>query len=138
MKFCSNCGKEIDEKAIVCLGCGVALNPKETEEDTTKQKRGKGIASMVLGIVSILLALLILIGAQEAIYGEIIDSTAERIGFAFGYSMIIQLIPAIIGLCLAVSERSKFKNGFNTAGLWLTLSTMALCVITFIAVLVML
>jgi hypothetical protein len=26
--FCYNCGKEIDEKAVVCVGCGVAVNKK--------------------------------------------------------------------------------------------------------------
>lgn len=25
--FCSNCGKEIDDKAVVCIGCGCAVQP---------------------------------------------------------------------------------------------------------------
>jgi TM2 domain-containing membrane protein YozV len=28
--FCSNCGKEIDDKAVVCVGCGVATPKNAT------------------------------------------------------------------------------------------------------------
>lgn len=48
MKYCSNCGNELKENADVCIKCGKLL----------KQKNGKGIASLVLGIIAILWALL--------------------------------------------------------------------------------
>ncbi len=31
--FCENCGKEIDEKAFVCLGCGVKTNSVSSESE---------------------------------------------------------------------------------------------------------
>lgn len=30
-KFCQNCGKEIDEKAEVCVGCGVRVKNEQSE-----------------------------------------------------------------------------------------------------------
>jgi hypothetical protein len=29
--FCSNCGKEINDNAVVCIGCGCAVKPKNAE-----------------------------------------------------------------------------------------------------------
>lgn len=30
MKYCYNCGKEVLDEAIICVGCGVSLNNKKT------------------------------------------------------------------------------------------------------------
>ena len=30
MKFCQHCGKEIDEKAVVCIHCGQSVEPAQT------------------------------------------------------------------------------------------------------------
>lgn len=30
--FCTNCGKEIDDKAVVCIGCGVAVKKDQAGE----------------------------------------------------------------------------------------------------------
>lgn len=32
--FCSNCGKEIDDKAVVCLNCGCATNNTEKHKNS--------------------------------------------------------------------------------------------------------
>ena len=40
--FCSNCGKEIDEKAVVCVHCGCATN-----NYTSKGKKEKYIAVLL-------------------------------------------------------------------------------------------
>ncbi len=47
--FCSNCGEEINEKAIVCPKCGCATSnyvPK-TEEPKVEEKNGMAIAGFV-------------------------------------------------------------------------------------------
>ena len=139
-KFCSNCGKEVDEKAVVCVKCGVALVPDYNLVKENKPKKGKGIASMILGIVAIIYTF----SAFSALSLDITELLSEfdevyNSAFNFGYAIglvIIQLSCAITGICLACSERSKTKNGFNTAGFWLSLISIILCAILFALVLV--
>ena len=33
--YCWNCGKEIDDKAVVCVHCGVATEQKKKKEKST-------------------------------------------------------------------------------------------------------
>lgn len=119
--FCQNCGKKIDEKAVICIGCGCAVKRRGT--------KGKGIASMVLGIISVfysLMAFLTVIDGEITLYGYY--SIAERVGYVIGLSLI-QSVLATISICLAVSERKNNKNGFNTSGLWLSISSFILVAI---------
>lgn len=59
--FCSKCGKEIFDEAVVCPYCGCAINDqnKETVETATTQnpKKAKklGIAFIICGAVNVLL-----------------------------------------------------------------------------------
>ena len=49
-KFCSNCGKEVDEKAVVCVNCGVSLkNESINEVKGGKSKVAAGILGILLG-----------------------------------------------------------------------------------------
>lgn len=45
-KFCSNCGKEIDEKAYVCVNCGAKVNE---ENSNAKSKLVAGLLEIFLG-----------------------------------------------------------------------------------------
>lgn len=42
MKYCSNCGKEIDEKAVICVNCGVAQQPLQPAQSGTSDTGGAG------------------------------------------------------------------------------------------------
>jgi TM2 domain-containing membrane protein YozV len=44
-KFCSNCGKSIDEKAEICPHCGVRV--KEAPTHTHVEKKSTGIAAVL-------------------------------------------------------------------------------------------
>ena len=66
-KFCSNCGNEIKENDIYCLNCGVLVqnnnfnqNNLSNDYNINKNIPGKGIsiAGMILGIISIVIALI--------------------------------------------------------------------------------
>jgi len=110
-------------------GCGSAVN---NTPDVKKDKKpvGKGIAAMVLGIIAVLWALLMLIGTPEAMRDL---NPNEELSFRIGYyvgSLLIQSICAIIAASLAAAERMKSKNGFNVAGLWLSISAFVLILIT--------
>lgn len=128
--YCTNCGKKVDEKAVVCVGCGCAI---KNNIYSSKNKKGKGIASMVLGIISVfysLVAFTLVSNLDVALYYY---DGAEQLGYAIGL-VLIQSVLATIGICLAVAERKNNKNGFNTSGLWLTLSTFIMSTIQFLIV----
>ena len=121
--YCQNCGKKIDEKAVICIGCGCAIK---------RNGKGKGIASMVLGILAIiysLIAFLVVLDDEAELYSYY--SASEMAGYIIG-SVLIQSVLAIISVSLAASERKTNKNGFNTSGLWLSISSFILIAIQII------
>lgn len=50
-KFCSNCGKELNDRADICLNCGKIISKeKETKSNpNAKSKIAAGILGIVLG-----------------------------------------------------------------------------------------
>lgn len=74
-KFCSNCGKELDENTAICLKCGVIVgnnsqNNSSTANNQEKEKK-KGISTwaivlIVLGCVILIPTMLIIIIAVTA------------------------------------------------------------------------
>ncbi|MBQ7236802.1 MAG: zinc ribbon domain-containing protein [Clostridia bacterium] len=55
--FCTNCGKEIDEKAVVCIHCGVAV--KKEQPDSVEHSQSKTGIGVLMGILLGLIGLLI-------------------------------------------------------------------------------
>ena len=51
--YCRKCGREIPDDSVMCGYCGTPTNP---DNPYTYGANGLGIASMILGIVAILLA----------------------------------------------------------------------------------
>ena len=48
MRFCEKCGKEINDNAVVCPGCGASTVVNASSETTAKSENPK-IARMALG-----------------------------------------------------------------------------------------
>lgn len=125
--YCSNCGKKIDEKAVICIHCGCSI-----EKNIPKKNIGKGIASMVLGIIGLFFALCAFANLSD-LYEIATEPVGYRVGYAIG-TILIQGILSVIAICLSVSERKKEKNGFNTAGFWLSISIFVIMAIQFISI----
>ena len=53
MKFCTHCGKEIFDEAVICPGCGCAVQNQAAPVKVAVPKRAKN--AKVFGILSILL-----------------------------------------------------------------------------------
>ena len=53
MKYCSNCGSEVNENAAVCVKCGFALKTNEVLSTSNAQQQSSN-ASMVLGILAVI------------------------------------------------------------------------------------
>ena len=57
-KFCTNCGKELQENQDVCLNCGMAVNkntarPNQTAAPGAKSKMAAGLLGIFLGSLGV-------------------------------------------------------------------------------------
>ncbi len=67
-RFCSNCGKEIEDKATICVHCGVQVNNlEEQREQYLIDKSAKN--SLIFGIVSLLTCSIPLLGFIMSVIG---------------------------------------------------------------------
>lgn len=70
-KYCSNCGNEVDENAVVCIHCGCAIKPEENNDAVTNKPNPK--TGLVLGILGIVFAwLFAIVGHALSIIGIIV------------------------------------------------------------------
>lgn len=78
------------------------------DQNQNPQSNGKAVASLVLGIVSLV--------------------------FIFtGQGALIGIVAGIVGLILGISARKERPSGMATAGIVLSIIGLALCVISFLA-----
>ena len=75
--FCKNCGKEIDDKAVVCPNCGVATSEKK------KKKKHPIIGGIILA-----LGLLLIVGACSG------GNEPEKVGTSNTKDQTAQTLPA--------------------------------------------
>ena len=78
---CKKCGREVHDKAGFCPDCGDRLNPYMDEKDfcddqISEGSEGFSIASMVLGIVSLVLCCSVYISLICAVIGLILGIVA--------------------------------------------------------------
>lgn len=134
--YCQNCGNKVDEKAYVCVNCGVILN-KNNNINTNKIVREKknsnatGIVSIIFASISLFFCLVgFLFGdiSSVGMYTEVY----ERFFFAIGYNFIQSLF-AFIALVLSLINR---KNTCNKVGLALTLVAVFLIITEFIVIII--
>jgi hypothetical protein len=73
-----------------------------------QQSNGKAIASLILGIISV-------------------------VCIFFGYGALLGIILAVIGLVLGISAKKTAPSGMATAGIVLSIIGLAACAIAFLA-----
>ncbi|MGN1051034.1 MAG: zinc-ribbon domain-containing protein [Acutalibacteraceae bacterium] len=74
-KFCTHCGNEVNENAVVCVKCGCAIEHTNTKNiiSTIAENAKKTQISFTLGIIGILFAwIFALVGHIASIIGIII------------------------------------------------------------------
>lgn len=102
-KFCSNCGKELNENQDICLGCGVMVNKPNPETLPTVQRPKHSGYYKVSSIIMIILGVLFVFGANQ--------SFPDSAGL-----IIIAGILSIIGAILTLSS-SKNKDYIMYGGI---------------------
>lgn len=126
MNFCPNCGQKMEGK--FCGNCGHSSETVAAVGSPVKAKNGKGIASMVLGIIAIIWAVIELPSfstdtISEALIESDINSVPGYIGFIIGFNLL-SLPCGIVGLILGL--RAK-KDGKAISGI--IMSALALLVV---------
>lgn len=58
MKFCSNCGKEIDDNAVVCPGCGCAVKQEALQDSNDAPSTGFAILGFFIPVAGLILYLI--------------------------------------------------------------------------------
>lgn len=135
MKYCSNCGAEVNENAAVCVKCGYALKSNDVTINNAQPQSSK--ASMVLGILAVIfgaIALFLVIAVQSYLTNTY-DGRIQRLATNFESTrlgLMILFIPvpgilSVIGFILGLTN--KVKGGAKTAGIVLNAIALVLCII---------
>ena len=139
MKYCSNCGAEVNENAAVCVRCGFALKKSQIQ---SVQEQSGGKASMVLGIIAIILAAVgfFLTIAVQSYLTSSYEGRIQRISTDFettriGLMILLLAVPGILSLVgFILGLACKGKNSSKTAGIVLNALSLLLCIIMFIII----
>lgn len=136
MKYCSNCGAEVNENAAVCVKCGFALKTNEVSSTSNAQQQSSN-ASMILGILAVIfgaIAFILTIAVQSYLtttyQGRIQrlanDFESTRIGLMILFVTVPGIL-SIIGFILGLTN--KVKGGAKTAGIVLNAIALILSII---------
>lgn len=142
MKYCSNCGAEINENAVVCVKCGAALNVNNSLQNNNINYNALAKSSMILGIVAIIFGAISLVLALCVNYylTGTFEGRIERYATDFATTKIglyILLIPvpailSIIGFLFGIFNKNKSNS--KTVGIVLNAITIAICIIEIIMI----
>lgn len=142
MKYCSNCGEQIDEKAVICVKCGVPVSNNSISgmqnysQSNRVQTHGHGAAtaSLVLGIIGLIISIITLIVSivffigysayrYDYIYNYDPLENAGKIVLAIGLTILPGLL-SLIGLPLGIFCK---KGGPKIAGIVLNSIAIVFC-----------
>ena len=54
MKFCTHCGNEVNDDAVICVKCGCAISKEKVDEVTSKKDETKTTMCLIAFILNIL------------------------------------------------------------------------------------
>ena len=102
--FCSKCGKEIMDEAVICPGCGCVVQGEKFNQATSIQNSNKVSTSLILGIVGIVFAwIFALIGHITSIISIVLGikeykETSKMTGLILGIvGEVCSIFSSIIG-----------------------------------------
>lgn len=121
--FCSNCGKEIDDKAVVCIGCGVSVKKQVSSNHT---QHGQSALHLILPLLSIFFAVLAISLPITQLAVHFINSSSSPYAYLGVYSEGIVItwifsglsfVLSIIAIALSIVQKQsdKFKAFLSSA-----------------------
>ncbi len=126
MVYCSKCGKQMDDNATFCSGCGAPLQSQinYTVPDINKaRKPGFGIAAFVLGIVGLLAWIIPIIGLPVGVIALVLgiiglkkNSRGMSItGIILGsICLVLTIINSAMGAYQGYHGEAWFQKGSNS------------------------
>ncbi|MBE6807649.1 MAG: zinc ribbon domain-containing protein [Ruminococcaceae bacterium] len=165
--FCTNCGAPMGEADVFCLACGTQKKvvPVQPEVPPVQQPpaympppppgpppmmgppvrpgRGQGIASMVLGIVSLVWSFYLYYSAYVVLYIEnearssgsisVRSVVGETMAEIFAPCFVVVFLLAILSVVFgAISKAKGFYGGAATAGLSTAFPSIGFIIVTLI------
>lgn len=107
-KFCTNCGNELDDRAIMCPKCGVALT-QTTNASNGSSSNGMAIAGFILSFFIPLLGLIFsIIGLKRS------KETNNGKGLSTA-GIIISCITMVITIIMGIISFSAFSDTIDKA-----------------------
>ena len=115
MKYCSNCGKELDDGVKFCPGCGlsvegtpnIAVEAENTQAETVSDGRYR--RSYIVSVITAIITFFIRVGGQDTyIYWDNLLDNRKVLGLSEDSKPFITLIPVaatIIVSLLIVSDK---------------------------------
>lgn len=143
MKYCSNCGAEINENAVVCVKCGAAVtnvnnslqNNNINSNNSSKSSMILGIVAIIFGVISFICALCVNSYLTGTFEGRLQRYAADFEATKMGLYILLIPIPAIlsiIGFLLGVFDKNKSNS--KTVGIILNTITIVICIIEIIMI----
>lgn len=113
MKYCTNCGAQIDEKAEICPKCGVRQADPGVYQETRTQQGGYQQKNPVLAaILSLIIVGLGQIYNGQTVKGIIFFLAAVIIGLT-GIGLIISFIIWLYAMYDAYNTAQQINDGVN-------------------------
>lgn len=103
--FCKNCGQEINDNAVICVHCGVAVTPAAVFSQPAESGASKFNVCALLGFIF-------------SIVGLVVDNSLlfSDVNFSLFYALTIAgLVLSIIGA--VKSKKLQNGKGFGIAGI---------------------
>ena len=106
--YCSNCGSKVDEKAYICVNCGIILKKEDNiPKRVKKESNVTGVFSIIFGVIALIISigLFFIDISGVGMYTELYEKIAYAIGF-----VIIPFIFMILSLIFALVKKNKTSN----------------------------
>lgn len=120
MKFCSKCGKELLDKAVICPGCGCPIENNRIE-DENQQKRKMNTA-LILNIFAVVISF-----CSGFIYSALtVESINEAFGEFFSDPIVYRLFALVaLSFVLCVINSILFKKrNYRSILVWIYVASV--------------